>query len=301
MSNGNKKLSSTAVKGIGFGIFAIIAAIFVSSIYKIVPIGEEAAVSQAGKVDMTRIITGSGFKMPWVTYDNYNLQSRQYQLRAFGIAAQDKFKNKMDINYTGRFLTGYANKIRATTGTSDMFLVTHVHKTVASCAVRAGVTVATSQDFYNETIQRNMADYTVDCANDYFNSAAVGGGYEITKVQFSDVVLDSRVEAFMLQTKKRIEDEEQQNSSARIAASRAQEIVAQNKAKADAAVFKALERNTLADAKLYEAKQEAAGNLEIAKSMTKDLVQYTLAQKWDGKQPGVLVGSGSGIELQLQK
>lgn len=278
----------------------VFMAVLISSIHETVPVGEEAAVSSWGKVNMGEVVTGSSFKAPWSTYDYYNLQSRTYSLKGVGIAAQDKFKNSMNIDYTGRFLPGFAAKIRSSTGTANRFLNTHVHKSILSCTVKAGVTIATSQDFYQETVQRDMADYVQSCITEYLNSENVGGGYEITKVQFSDVILDSRVEKFMVQTKARLEAEEQQISDARISASKANEIVAKSNSLALAAAHKATERRLLADARFYEIRKESEGNILLSKSVTKELSDYIRAQKWDGKYPGVMTGGSTELQLQLK-
>lgn len=292
-------VSSGAKNLIGAVMAFIILLIAATSLHETVPVGEEASVSSWGKVQPGVNKTGAGFKAPWETYDTYNLQSRTYTFNGVGVAAQDKFKNSMDISYTGRFLPGYASKIRNTTGTAEVFISTHVHKTVRACAVKAGLTKSNSQDFFFETAQIEMAEYTLACANEYLDSGDVGGGYAITKVQFSKIDLDPRVEKFMVKTKERLEAEEQQKSDARIAESKARELVAKEKADADAAIHRATKDRTIADAKFYAVQKEAEGNLLLSKSVSTDLADYIRANKWDGKQPQIMTGVGT--ELQIQK
>lgn len=298
-NNGNLRFSNTLKKSVIGLVLTVIVLISLTSLHETVPVGEEASVSSWGEVQQGVNKTGAGFKAPWETYDTYNLQSRTYTFNKVGIAAQDKFKNTMDISYTGRFLQGYASKIRATTGIAGVFQSTHVDKTVKACAVKAGLTKANSQDFFFETAQVEMAEYTLACVNEYLNSEDVGGGYEITKVQFSQIDLDPRVEKFMVKTKERLEAEEQQKSDARIAESKAQERVASERADSEAAVYQANKDKTLADARLYAVQKEAEGNVLLGKSVSKDLADYIRANKWDGKQPQIMTGVGT--ELQIQK
>lgn len=293
----SKKIRSEAKIGLGLAAALIVAAIGFS-FHHTVPVGEEAAVSSWGKVKIGEIKTGANFKAPWETYDSYNLQSRTFRITNAGIAAQDKFKNGMTVEYTGRFLRGSADKIRSTTGTADIFLNTHVHPTVRSCMVKAGLAQETSQDFFAETAQVEMAEYVMACTNEYLSSAKVGGGYEVAKVQFSDINLDARVEKFMVKTKERLEAEEQQNSDARIAESKAREKIAQYEADAEAAKFRSVERKEIADAKFYENKRQAEANLELGKSITPELIEYIRANRWDGKYPGVMTGSATELQIK---
>lgn len=207
----------------------------------------------------------------------------------------------MTIVYTGKFISGYADKIREGTGVDETFLNTYVHRTVLSCSVKAGTTIETSQDFFLEPTQVAMADYTTRCVNDYLDSDEVGGGYELTKVQFTDMVLDPRVDAFMVKTKERIEAEAQQTSDSRIAASKANEKVAAAKSKAEAALHEKTERAALADAKLDEVKKEAEGNVLLNKSISTGLTEYIKAHKWNGSHATTVLGSESKIEYQLTK
>lgn len=98
----SKKSMPNAVKGGIAGAIAVVALICGIMFHNTVPVGEEAAVSSWGEVQLGTIAKGSGFKWPTETYDNYNLQTRTWKHAQEGIASQDNFKTKMDIIYTGK-------------------------------------------------------------------------------------------------------------------------------------------------------------------------------------------------------
>lgn len=296
LSSGISKSVKLSVAAVLLLITGIICAI---TFHHTVPVGEEAAVSAWGEVVPGVIKKGSGFKWPSETYDSYNLQTRTWAHRQEGIASQDNFKTKMDIIYTGNFLAGHAARIRNEVGTSDVFLNTHLHNTVLSCVSKAGVRVAESKDFFLETNQLDMAQYAMDCTNDYLNEEDVGGGFKLTKVQFVKINVDPRVDAFMVKTKGRIAAEDQQKSDARIAESKEMEKVTAAKANADAARYEKASREALADAQFYEDTKKAEGNKLLNSSITPSLVKYIEANRWNGSKATTVLSSDSKIEYQL--
>ena len=58
-------------------------------------------------------------------------------------------------------------------------------------------------------------------------------------------------------------------------------------------------RKVNADAEAYEvrakAEAEAEANRMISESLTQALINYTYAQRWDGKLPTVMTGEGSSM------
>lgn len=66
-----------------------------------------------------------------------------------------------------------------------------------------------------------------------------------------------------------------------------------DKATADAEVTRT-KAQASADAKLIAAQAEAAANEEIAKSLTDELLKWTLYEKWNGELP-VVSGSSANV------
>lgn len=280
------------------GILLFVVSVFALNCFTIVSTGSEASVESFGEVHEKKILTGFNFVMPWWGIDEYSTLLETNSYDDLGIASQDKFKTNMDVAFTGAFLYGYADKTRGTTGTSGKFLEVHVYKRVLSCLTKAGGTVKNSQAFFEESVQIDMGRRTLSCVNDYLKE--VGGQYQLTSVQFSDIRLDPTVKKFMVQTKKRQEEENQAESSLQIAETLAQKIVKTSEAKLLAAENDKEARKLAADALYYEKQQEAKGNKELAKSLSKELVDYTKANRWNGKLPHVQAGSSADFLIDTR-
>jgi len=283
-------------KGIIGGIVGgVLLAIVGLNSFTIVTAESQAAVTSFGEVHKDKNLEGFNWVAPWWSINEYNNLLVTVTLDDRGIPSQDKFKTQMDISYTGRFVKGQAASVRASTGLAEQFLVTHVDKKVRSCAIGAGTQVENSQAFFTEEVQSGMSSYVLDCVNDYLSSPQVGGGYELTQVQFTDISLDPIVKKFMVTTKKRQEEEDQQKSSLRIADLKAQEVTKVAQAKEAASVFDKKAAQNVSDAKAYDMGKTAEGNLAIRQSISPELIRYIEAKRWDGKRSKIVAGSGTGL------
>ena len=276
-------------------LILLTAAIVGLNSFTIISTGSEASVESFGKVHDGEILTGFNLVAPWWGIDEYDGLLETEIMDDTGIPSMDKFKTSMDISYTGHFLSGYADKVRGSTGKASKFIDTHVFKKVRSCAIRAGTRVKSSQAFFDETIQTEMSTFVVDCVNSYINSDEVGGGYEITQIQFTDINLDPVVKKFMVTTKQRQEQEEQQESALAIADLKAQEVTKISAANLLASADNKQAAANVSDAKLYDMQQTALGNIELSKSVTTDLVRYMEAKRWDGVRSKIIAGEGTGL------
>lgn len=277
----------------------VLGVIFSLNCFTIISTGSEASVESFGEVHENKILTGFNGVLPWWGIDEFNLLHDTNVLDDKGIPSKDKFKTNMDISYTGSFLTGKADAIRGTTGTAYQFLDTHIGRKVLSCTIKAGGTVESSQEFFSESVQISMADYVVGCVNDYVDT--IGGGYEISQVQFTDIRLAREVREFMVLTKQRQEGEEQQESQLRIADLKAQEVQKVSNANKLASIDNKVASQNVSDAKFYDMKQEALGNAELQKSLSPELVRYVEAQRWDGKRSHVVAGAGTELLIDTRK
>jgi regulator of protease activity HflC (stomatin/prohibitin superfamily) len=294
----NIKNGKSIIAGI---VAAILALVIALNSFTIITTGSEASVESFGKVHLDKVLTGFNLVAPWWGIDEYNGLLETKTLEDKGIPSQDKFKTQMDISYTGHFLYGYADKIRSTTGTDTQFLNTHVEKKVRSCTIGAGTRVISSQAFFEEKTQAFMTQFVLECVNDYMQDSVVGGGFELTQVQFTEINLDPVVRKFMVTTKERQEEEEQQESKLRIADLKSQEITKTSASNRLASVDNKISSQNVSDAKMYDMKQEALGNIDLAKSVTPELVRYMEAQRWDGKRSQVVAGSGTELLIDTRK
>lgn len=273
----------------------ILSLIIILNSFKVVTAESEGSVTSFGEVKKGKILTGFNWVAPWWSIDEYNNLLETVTLEGRGIPSQDKFKTEMDISYTGKFIKGNADKIRSSTGTADQFKRTHVDKKVRSCAIGAGTRVNNSQAFFEETTQAEMTRFVLTCVNDYLNSEEVGGGFQLTQVQFTNISLDPIVKDFMVTTKQRQEQEEQQASSLKIADLKAQEVTKVAAAKEQASLYDKKAAQNRSDAKLYDMKKEAEGNLELSKSLSNGLIRYMEAKKWDGVRSKIVAGGNTEL------
>lgn len=283
-------------KLIGGIVVFLILAILALNCYTIVSTNSQASVESFGQVHQGKILEGFNFVMPWWGIDEY---SQQYVTKSYDdlkIASQDKFKTNMDVSFTGYFEPAYADKIRGTSGTAAQFLGTHVDKRVLSCQTKAGLTVETSQAFFDKVIQVKMSDFTLNCVNDYIMT--IGGGYTLVTVQYSDIRLDPIVRGFMVETKKRQEGENQALSDLQIADTNAQKLVKTSAAKLLSAANDKKAAALAAEAVAYAMAQEAAGNAKLAKSVTPALTAYMKAKAWNGVLPTHSLGSNTSMFLK---
>ena len=279
-------------------VLGILAVILLLNSFTIVKTNREASVTSFGKVHEGKILTGFNLVAPWWEIDEYNTEHITNSYEDLGVASKDKFKTNMDVAFTGSFLYGNADDTRSSTGTQDQFLKTHVYKRVLSCLTKAGGRVENSQAFFEENIQIQLANNTLECVNDYL--ATVGQQYKLTSVQFSDIRLDPIVRQFMVKTKERQEEENQAQSALNIAETNAQKIVKESEAKLEAAANDKEARKLAADAKFYEMKQEALGNVELNSSINNELVKYIEAQRWNGVRSKVVAGTNTELLLDTR-
>jgi len=296
----NKELNPFKI--IGSVMAVLLAIVIIFNCYTIVNTNHEASVESFGEVKKGEILTGFNWVAPWWGIDEYSTEHEIMSYEDLGVASQDKFKTNMDVSFTGSFKYGYADKTRASSGDANRFLETHVYKRILSCLTKAGAEVPNSQAFFNKEIQVGLSNSTINCVNSYLDG--VGGQYVISTVQFSDIRLDKRVQSFMVETKKRQEQENQATSDLHIAEINAQKVVKQSKAKLDAADNNKQSAILLAEgakqANILEAEGisaslilEAEGNTKLNKSITDELTEYVKAKRWDGKLPTTMAGTGT--------
>lgn len=259
--------------------------------FTIPSVNHQAAATSFGEVIEGKVIEGFNIVAPWWTIDQYNNAPQTYTFDDLGIASQDKFKTNMDVAFTGAFDKGVADKTRKL-GTASSYLQTHVEKRVLSCITKAGGEVPDSQAFFEKHTQETLGSSTLACVNDYL---ATVGGYKLTSVQFSDIRLDPKVKEFMVQTKARQEAENQATSDLNIAEKKAQEVVKRAEADRSAAAANKDAQKLNSEARFYDIQLQAKGNLELTKSLTPELVDYTKAKNWNGVLPTHVLGDKTSM------
>lgn len=290
--------SNALFKLVGGVVLTFILLIVGMNSFTIVSVGSEASAESFGEVHEGKVLEGFNLVMPWWGIDEYNYQHSTATIDDFKLASQDKFKTNLDVAVTGNFIRNTADINRAGTGTAARYLATHVDKRVLSCLTKAGGDVKNSQEFFEKTTQSRLASDAIDCTNDYLQSI---GGYEVTAIQFSDIRLDPIVKNFMVLTKERQEQENQQASALKIKELQAQEVEKVAAANLVASADNKAARANKTDADFYAAQKEAEANKLLAKSVTPVLIEYIEANRWNGSYLTTGLSDKTSVLLQANK
>jgi len=277
---------------------ALIVVIIALNSFTICNVGEECTATAFGKI-AREDMTGFNIVPFWYDIKVLNIQDQSWSFNDMGVPSQDKFKTSMDVSFNGQFNSLYGGEITTNVGSPAQFLSTHVNKPMRSCVIKAGTDVENSQMFFEKTTQQAMASSSLSCINNYLdNLSEVGGAFSVTEVRFSDINLDTKVQAMIVMTKERQEAENRQESALRIKDLEAQEvqvIAAANKIAAsdnkEAAIL-------VAEGVKQAMILEAEGNEKLAKSITTGLADYVKAKAWNGVLPTHQLGSNTSMFLK---
>ncbi|WXX18458.1 hypothetical protein TacPo2_3 [Pantoea bacteriophage TacPo2] len=260
--------------------------------------------SWSGQIYSQPMTAGLHWMNPFNSVTTFPMTYKNVQLSGIGVPAQDGFKTTMDISVTGKFIPGMTPGVLKSTGNTEQFAAVHISKRITAKLIDAGKKYAVvSQNFYDENTLNKVREEIILTANQELEPL----GWKVTAVEISNIDLPDVIKNAISESKVRAEQVKRQKESLAIAALKAQEIekVAESNSKAtkmnaDAAEYRVKKE---ADAKVYSAGKEAAGNKEIAASVTPALVDYMNAQakmKWDGVQPTTVVGGNTPMIMNLK-
>ena len=247
------------------------------SCFETVPTGHTGVITTFGRVENTTLDSGVHFKLPWqkvVKMDN-RIQKRTAELPCFSADIQE-----VNLTYTVNYQIkkSDAQTIYRTIGED-------YYQTVILPCITESVKVATahysaeqlvgSRDALAASIEEDLSEKLLN-----YNIELVSTSIE--NMDFTNAFTDA-VEAKQVaqQNKLRAETEAEQK-------------VVEARAAAEV-------RKVNADAEAYEvrakAEAEAEANRMISESLTKELIEYTYAQSWDGSLPTVMTGDSSMIPV----
>jgi len=271
--NSKREKTKTAIS-IAVGVLAGVILIVIASVVSI-PTGHTGIVTTFGAVEDYTLEAGIHFKAPWqnvVKLDNRN-QKATVDMSCFSSDIQE-VTVKYTVNY--QIEKSNAQKIYKTIGME-------YYNTVVSPRVQEAVKSVMAQ--YNaESLIANRETLSSEIKEILVRKLAVYNievlDASIENLDFTDAFTEA-VEAKQVaeQNKLRAEiEQEQMTIEAKAQAER--DVIA-----ADAA---AEVSKIEADVVAYAGEKEALANKEIAASLTKDLVDYYYAQKWNGVLPEIV-------------
>jgi len=245
---------------------------------------------------------GEGFHIvnPLLDFTVFDIRQLTYTWDKVQVPSQDKLKTSMDISVTFRIDGTRTPRILQETGRLEDVVSKHITPKVRSLLREAGKTVAQSQDFYLDLVQQALQIYMEDGLKSYLEPK----GVIVEAVLFRDITLPQVVTSAVIQTKERQEQLEREKAQLKIVEQQAQQQVKQAEAREQAAIADANAKRTHADAEAYrilkEAEAQASANQVLARSVTRELIDYNSVQRWNGSYPQTLLsGDSGGVILSL--
>lgn len=281
-------------------VIAIILVYVGLNSYTTVPAGHNKVATLFGNIQDEPYEEGFHIVNPLLAFTSFDLRQITNTWQKVDVPSQDKLKSSMDISVTFRLDGPQTPRILKETGKLADVVTKHVTPKVRSLLREAGKTVHQSQDFYLDSVQQELQSYMEAGLTDYMLSK----GVIVEAVLFRDITLPAVVTTAVIQTKERQEQLEREKAQLNIVEQQAQQQVKQAEAREIAAKADANAKRTRADAEAYriekEAAAQAAANKLLARSVTKELIQYNSIQKWDGAYPQTLLsGESGGLILNL--
>lgn len=268
--------------------------------YTTVSPGHNKVATLFGDIDDEPLHEGFHIVNPLLKFYTYDLRVHTETWTKVQVPSQDKLKTSMDISVTFRINPAHTPTMLKETGNLSDVVTKLLTPKVRSLLREAGKTVEKSQDFYLDTIQRELQVFMEDGLTDYMSAK----GIVVEAVLFRDITLPQVVTSAVIQTKERQEQLEREKAQLRIVEQQAQQQVKQAEAREQAAKSDANAKRTLADAEAYQieklAESQAKANTVLSRSITPTLIKYNAIARWNGEYPRTLMsGSSDGLILQL--
>lgn len=258
---------------------ALAAALLLLSCVTTVPTGHTGVVTTFGRVENYTLDAGVHFVLPWqnvVKMDN-RVQKQTVSLPCFSSDIQE-----VNMSYTINYQIRKADAMT-------------LYRTV-------GVA------YYDVVVAPNIAESVKVATAQYTAEELVGMRDELASA--IEVVLAKKLEKYNIELVG-TSIENMDFTNAFTDAVEAKQVAQQNKLKAQteaeqrvieaeaAAEVKKLQADAEAYEMLARAEAEAEANRKISESLTRDLIDYLYAQRWDGELPAIMNGSSGGLLVNV--
>lgn len=291
-----------AILGCTLGVAALNA-------YTVVQDGEKKTQKFLGEITEQTFDAGLHIVNPFSSFEDWDIKEQMLVIDNITIPSQDKFTSEADI--TVKWSMGNANlpEIQRTVGVQSQVEANIIKKPLDAIIRGAGRDVALAQDlFTSTTIDKVQATILSD-----LREVAAPYGITIHEVYLSNITLPTVIKNAINVTKQL--EEQKAQETARLEQQKL--IYARQTAEAEAAALsadfnkkaamhvsdaEAYAAKTKADSGLYKSKQEAAGNVALAKSVSSNLLELkdkeislVKASRWAGGVPQTVMSSDSGV------
>lgn len=275
-----------------FAYVSIIASIvlFVMSVVITVPPGHVKVATFFGEVQDSTYREGLHVVNPLFAFEMFDLRQKTHKETA-GIPAEDKLITKMDVSVQYRTIGEMAPDILRNTGTTQALIQVHMIPKLRSILREQGKGVAVSQDFFRESIQRQLQE-TLQVGLAEFLAPK---GLQIETILIRDVQLPEVIRTSITETKKREQEVLKQQAELERFATEQDQKVKQAESELKAAKLEAQKIKELADAEAYKID---VINKTLARSP--NYIELKKVEQWNGVLP-VYTGGDNIPMIDLRK
>lgn len=243
-------------------LFVFFGFILFMGSWEIVPSGSRGVVIHAGKISDTVLDEGFTFKMPFIT----TIKPVSVRIQETSIKTEAASKDMQNVHTTlslnWHISPDKVNTVFKQIGESSVIEQNIIEKQVSEVLKAATATMSAEEILSKRNELKTKIDKDLESKLAQFNLS-------IDNVNLADF-------KFEPEFNKAVEEKQ----------------VAEQKAKQ--AEYEAKKTEVDSRAKVVQAKAEAEANMMKQKTLTPQLIQYEMMQRWDGKLP-MVQGSGGGI------
>lgn len=255
-----------------------------------VPAGHVKVATLFGKVQDSTYGEGLHFVNPLLDFTLFDLRQKTHKETA-GIPAEDKLITNMDVSVQYRTIGVMTPDILRNTGSTDALIQVHLVPKLRSILREQGKGVATSQDFFKESIQRQLQQTLQEGLVEYLAPK----GIEVEAILIRDVVLPAVIRDSITETKKREQEVLKQQAELERFATEQDQKVKQAESELRAAKLEAQKIKELADAEAYKID---VINRTLSKSP--NYIELKRVEQWNGVLP-LYTGGDNVPMIDLRK
>lgn len=285
-----KQQNGIKSKPVAVGLIGVGVILLLSSVVITVPAGHVKVATLFGKVQDDTFREGLHIVNPFMNFTSFDLRQKTHKETA-GIPAEDKLITKMDVSVQYRTIGQMAPDILRNTGTTEALIQVHLIPKLRSILREQGKGVAMSQDFFKESVQRQLQDTLQLGLSEFLASK----GLQIETVLISDIELPDVIRTAITETKKREQEVLKQQAELQRFATEQDQKVKQAESEFKAAKLEAKKIRELADAEAYKIR---VINQTLAKSP--NYIELKKAEQWNGVLP-VYTGGNNIPMIDLRK
>lgn len=278
----------TKIVGLIFCILSI--GLYVFACILTVPAGHGKVATLFGKVENNTYYEGLHFVNPLYQFTTFDLRQKTHKENA-GIPAEDKLITNMDVSVQYRTIGAMAPDILKNTGSTDALIQVHLIPKLRSILREQGKGVAVSQDFFKESIQKQLQQTLQEGLVSYLSPK----GIEVEAVLIRDVVLPDVIRDSITETKRREQEVLKQQAELERFATEQNQKVKTAESEYDAAKLEAKKIKELADAESYKID---VINKTLAKSP--NYIELKRVEQWNGVLP-IYAGGDNIPMIDLRK